>query len=56
MRRYLGLPSIALMGHSGGGTIALEYAERHPNAADKIVLLDPGILGDPAYEAIQLEQ
>jgi pimeloyl-ACP methyl ester carboxylesterase len=53
MRRYLGLSSIALMGHSGGGTIALEYAERHPNTADKIVLLDPGILGDPAYEATQ---
>lgn len=53
MRLYLGLPSIALMGHSGGGTIALEYAERHPHAADKIVLLDPGILGDPGYEATE---
>jgi proline iminopeptidase len=50
LRRYLGLKSLCLVGHSGGGTIVLEYAERYPNPEDKIVLLDPGILGDEATD------
>lgn len=46
LREYLGLDKIRLMGHSSGGTITLEYAERHPTHLEKGVLIDPGVLGD----------
>jgi len=46
LRAYLGLDTIKLIGHSSGGTIALDYAERYPARLEKGVLLDPGVLGD----------
>lgn len=46
LRQRLGLDSIDLIGHSDGGTIALEYAERHPEHLRKLVLLAPAVLGD----------
>jgi proline iminopeptidase len=46
LREYLGLSKLRLMGHSSGGAIALEYAERHPENLEKAVLIDPVVLGD----------
>lgn len=46
LRQRLGVASIDLLGHSDGGTIALEYAERHPEHLRKLVLVAPGVLGD----------
>lgn len=52
-RSYLGLDSINLMGHSNGGTIALDYAERYPQRVKKVVLIDPEVLDDREPKATQ---
>jgi pimeloyl-ACP methyl ester carboxylesterase len=46
LREQLGLESINLFGHSDGGTIAIEYAVRHPQHARKLLLVAPAVLGD----------
>ena len=38
LRRYLGVPQIALLGHSFGATIALEYATRYPEHVQKLIV------------------
>ena len=40
LREKLGVPQLTLMGHSFGGTIALEYAAHHPEHVQKLILLD----------------
>lgn len=40
LRRSLGVNQIALIGHSFGGTLALEYASAHPEHVSKLVLVD----------------
>ncbi len=40
LRQYLGLDQISLMGQSFGGTIALEYAARHPEHVQKLIIVD----------------
>jgi proline iminopeptidase len=40
LRRSLGVGKIALIGHSFGGTLALEYAAAHPDHVAKMVLVD----------------
>ncbi len=40
LRVHLGVPQLTLMGHSFGGTIALEYAERYPEHVQKLVIMD----------------
>ena len=40
--RHLGLPKVALVGHSMGGMIALDCAVRHPDAVDRLVLVATG--------------
>ncbi len=39
LRRALGVPQIALMGHSFGGMLALEYAARYPTKVSRVVLV-----------------
>jgi proline iminopeptidase len=51
LRSYLGLDSIYLMGHSHGGAIALDYAERYPQRVRKVVLIDAEVLDDQANSA-----
>jgi proline iminopeptidase len=51
-RSYLGLDSINLVGHSNGGSIALDYAERYPERAKKIILIDTEVLDDRERNAI----
>src|SRR5580693_6177420 len=37
LRKSLGIPQISLIGHSFGGTIALEYAARYPDQVQKLI-------------------
>ncbi len=39
LRRELGAPSVALIGHSFGGTLALEYAAKYPERGSRMVLV-----------------
>lgn len=39
LRQQLGVPKLALMGHSFGGALALEYAAAYPAHVDKVVLV-----------------
>lgn len=40
LRKSLGVPKLAIIGHSFGGTLALEYAAAHPDRVAKLVLVD----------------
>lgn len=40
LRQKLGIRQFTLMGHSFGGTIALEYAARYPQNVQKLIILD----------------
>jgi proline iminopeptidase len=40
IRRHLGLDRIAVMGHSWGGVLAMEYAARHPERISHLILLN----------------
>lgn len=41
LRAHLGLDRIDLLGHSAGGTLALQYAIRHPDRVGTLVLVSP---------------
>lgn len=41
VRRHVGLPSAALLGHSWGTVLALEYALRHPSRVSHLILMNP---------------
>ena len=43
LRVYWDLQSLNLLGHSGGGGIILGYAERYPEHANKLVLIDSDV-------------
>lgn len=40
LRRHLDVPQLSVMGHSFGGTIALEYAARYPERVQKLIIVD----------------
>ena len=42
LREYLGFEKWAVLGHSFGGHVALEYALRYPDRVSQLVLLDTG--------------
>src|SRR2546422_1269440 len=42
LRRELGVPQIALIGHSFGGTLALEYAAAYPTRVARLVIVAGG--------------
>jgi proline iminopeptidase len=44
LRRYLNLPTLDLLGHSAGAMIVLGYAQRYPERARKLILLDGALL------------
>jgi proline iminopeptidase len=48
LRSHLGLESVAVLGHSWGGVLAMEYAIRHPDRVSQLLLLDtaPASPGD----------
>jgi len=41
VREHFGMNKVALLGHSFGAVLALEYAVRHPTRVSRIVLLNP---------------
>ena len=41
LRTHLGLDRIELLGHSAGGTLALQYAIRYPDRIRRLVLVSP---------------
>ena len=41
VRQHFGLESVALLGHSWGAVLALEYALRHPKRVSRLVLMNP---------------
>lgn len=40
LRRYLGLDSIVVLGHSWGGLLAMEYAVRYPDFVSHLILMN----------------
>lgn len=42
VRRHFGLGSVAVLGHSWGGVLAMEYATRHPDRVSHLILLNTG--------------
>jgi proline iminopeptidase len=40
VRRHFGFDSVALLGHSWGGVLAMEYATRHPDRVSHLILAD----------------
>jgi proline iminopeptidase len=48
IRRHFGLDSMAVLGHSWGGVLAMEYANRHPERLTHLVLMNtaPASHGD----------
>jgi proline iminopeptidase len=42
LREHLGLDTVALLGHSWGGVLAMEYAIRHPEHTSRLVLMNAG--------------
>jgi pimeloyl-ACP methyl ester carboxylesterase len=53
LRAHLGLPSIWILGHSNSGAIALSYAERYADRAEKVILIDGQVLGFAASNDTQ---
>jgi proline iminopeptidase len=41
VRAYFGLEMVALLGHSWGGLLAMEYALRHPERVSHLILMNP---------------
>jgi proline iminopeptidase len=41
VRRHFGLGSVAILGHSWGTVLALEYAIRHPDRVSHLILMNP---------------
>jgi proline iminopeptidase len=54
LRRVLGVPRISLVGHSFGGTLALEYAGRYPEHVHRIVFA-AGLWNTPAQNRLRCE-
>jgi pimeloyl-ACP methyl ester carboxylesterase len=44
LRRLWGLEKLAILGHSGGGAVALGYAETYPSHVSAIVLVDTEVI------------
>src|SRR5512135_1472027 len=50
LRRALGFDQWAVLGHSFGGYVALEYALRYPQTLSHLILMDTGGDADKAYQ------
>ncbi len=53
LAQHLGFEKVAVIGHSYGGFIALEFALRHPNRISHLILLDTAPRFDYASEVME---
>ena len=51
VRRHFGFDSVALLGHSWGAVLAMEYATRHPDRVSQLVLLNAAPASAEDYRA-----
>lgn len=49
---YLGLSPAHVIGHSSGGSVAVQLAVDHPGAVATLVLLEPSVLSLPSAQAV----
>jgi proline iminopeptidase len=50
LRRSLGLASIAVLAHSWGGLLAMEYATRHPDRVSHLILMNSAPASAPDWQ------
>jgi proline iminopeptidase len=55
VREHFGLDSVAVLGHSWGGVLAMEYAIRHPERVSHLVLMGPGPASSADYQFLRAE-
>lgn len=55
VRRHLGLESMAVLGHSWGGLLAMEYATRHPDRVTHLILADTAPASAADWRALREE-
>lgn len=53
LRERLGLTSIAVLGHSWGGVLAMEYATRHPDRISHLILMNTAPASGIEWEALR---
>lgn len=53
LRAQFGLESVALLGHSWGGVLAMEYAIRHPQRVSRLILMNSGPASRADYERLR---
>jgi proline iminopeptidase len=56
VRRHLGLERTALLGHSWGTVLALEYALRHPDRVSQLVLMNPAPASKDDFQLLLRER
>ena len=52
VRRHFGLDKTALLGHSWGALLALEYATRHPERVSELVILNPAPVSEADFRLL----
>ena len=56
LRAHLGLASVALLGHSWGGVLAMEYAIRHPERTSHLILMSTSPASGDDYAFLREER
>ena len=56
LRKYYQLESVALLGHSWGGLLALEYAIRHPECVSHLILMNTAPVSHADYLLLRQER
>ncbi|HST04220.1 MAG TPA: alpha/beta fold hydrolase [Chloroflexia bacterium] len=55
LRKHFQLDSVAVLGHSWGGYLAMEYAIRHPDRVSHMILMNTGVASHEDYLLLQQE-
>jgi len=56
VRQYFQLGSVALLGHSWGTVLALEYALRYPQRVSHLLLMNPAPASSDDYKQLRKER
>jgi len=56
LRKYFKLESMALLGHSWGGLLALEYAIRYPTHVSHLLLMNPAPVSHEDYDLLKQDR